>query len=282
MDEVIAWVSILGVTFSGAVAPDSGLIWSDVEGWRGLPDARGDGDSIPGGHGRFARTEIFRESRVITFKGAIYAADNHELAEVCERLENELAAGIGPMVVCTEATGEWTRWVEIDTVKIAPDHGRRSTEVTIDMIAPDPRRYGPLQVTEKVGLPVVEGGVRFPQSTPFNFGRVSGESRLSITNAGRIDLMPRILVSGGFSSVVVTDVTTGRSVRLEWPVAEGEVLVLDQGTRRAELPGVEVTRWMSLRQWFSIGPGETHEFRFEAEGVIGDPQMWAEYMIGAW
>ena len=218
----------------------------------------------------------------MTFKGAIYAADNNELAEVCERLENELAGGIGPMTVCTEATGEWTRMVEIDTVEIAPDHGRRFTEVTIDMLAPDPRRYGPLQVTSKVGLPQVEGGVRLPQSTPFNFGRVSEESRLSITNAGKIDLMPRILVSGGFSSVVVTDVTTGRSLRLEWPVAEGEVLVFDSGARRAELPGVEVTRWMDRRQWFVIPRGETHEFRLEADGVIGDPQMWAEYKIGAW
>lgn len=283
MDEQAYWIELLGVTMAGSGEPDRGLIWTNLQGWRGLPDKRGETSAIPGRHGRFARSSVLRDSRVITVIGHVYAADNAELHAVADQLEAQLGAGgVGEMKVSTPGGGTWARDVEIDTLAIDPDRGRRWTKFTIDMLAPDPRRYGPLQTAGPIGLPSVEGGVRFPQRAPFNFGRVTEASRLEISNAGSIDLHPRLVLSGAFSSVTVTDITDGRSLQLEWPVGEAELLAFDQGTRRAELSGQELTRWMSRRQWFTVPPGETHEFRFEVAGAVGDPQMWAEYKIGAW
>lgn len=277
-----SWLSLCGITMSGTLTPDQGIKFLDLTGWWGMPAARGRADTIPGNHGQYRRAEILREGSTMTILGEFRADTNAELKAARDRLTTALAAGQGPMVLSTPNDGIWERHVEIERFDPKPDHGRTVSTFTIDLVSPDPRRYGPLQKVGPVSLPTVEGGVRFPQRTPLNFGRVSEASRLVVPNAGAIDLHPRLLLSGGFSEVTVTDITDGRSLRLEWPVAEDEVLTFDQGPRRAELSGQELTRWMSRRQWFVVPPGETHEFRFEVAGAVGDPQMWAEYKIGAW
>ncbi|PRI10915.1 phage tail family protein [Leucobacter massiliensis] len=280
MDEEIIWVDLLGVTLAGAKEPDAGLIWSNLEGWWGLPDVRGTADSIPGGHGRFPRSKVLRDSRVITLTGHIYTGSNAELHAVRDRLEAALAAGAGPMRVSTVG-GIWERWVEIDTLKIDPDRGRKWTRFIVDMVAPDPRRYGPQQRLGPVGLPVIEGGLRLPKRTPWNTGRTSEAARLLVPNPGAIALNPVITVSGGFDAVTVRDITDGRRLRLEWPIPDGEFVTLDSRIRRAQMGAAELTRWMTARQWFAIPAGETHEFRFDVEGRAGDPKMWADYRIGA-
>lgn len=282
MNELIAWVELFGVTLSGVYEPDGGLIWSDLEGWWGLPDSRGEGDPIPGGNGRFKRREVLREARVITLKGHIYGASNRELVAVRDQLEAALSAGAGTMRVATSAAGIWERWVEIDTLTIEPDHGRHETAFTVDMIAPDPLRHGPAMRVGPATLQTSVGGVRFPQRAPFNFGAVAGGSRLFIPNSGPLPIAPLIVVEGGFSSAVVTDVTSGRRVQLDAQVGVGSSVVFDSGRRRAEVDGAEVTRWMTQRGWFNILPGTTHEFRFEASSISGTPLMWGEYREKAW
>lgn len=281
MSERTTWVELLGVTLSGAEEPDSGLVWSNLEGWWGLPDARGDGDAIPGGHGRFRRGSMLRSSRVLTLVGHIYAADNLELVAVRDRLETELAAGAGAMRVATPA-GIWERWVEIDTLKIEPDRGRRWTQFTVDMIAPDPRRYGPWQTLGPVGLPVREGGLTFPRPFPWSFGTGDTGEVLAVPNGGAIAVNPIIRVTGGgMSRLLVTDIATGDQLLLERTIPIGVEVRFDCETRRAWAGNQEVTRWLVRRQWFEIPSGKTHEFRFEVSGGI-DPLLAAEFRIGAW
>lgn len=267
---------------SGIGSPDAGLVWSNLEGWWGLPDARGDGDLIPDGHGRFPRNSVHRSARIITLTGHIYASSNCELHGIRDRLETALAAGKGTMRVATQAGGVWERGVEIDTLTVAADRGRRSTKFIVDMVAPDPRRYGPRLKLGPVSLPVAGGGVRFPQRAPLNFGTVAKGGRLIIPNPGTIPDFPKITVAGGFESVTVSDITAGRRLRLEWPIAANESVVFDSRTRRVQLGASEVTRWLTRREWFTIPPQESHEFRFEVVGRSGDPRMWCEYREGAW
>ena len=283
MDDSGSWVELLGVTMSGTLTPDRGFKYLDLTGWTGLTASRGQTDPIPGSHGRFRRAvEPLRESRSIGLLGEIRTASNVDLVEARGRLEEALSEGVGQMRVYSPASGIWERYVEIDDLRIDPDHGRAHTQFRVDLIAPDPRRYGPLQVVGPASLPKSEGGVRLPQRMPWNFGVTTGDSRLMIPNAGALPIQPRFRVRGGFAAVTLLDITTGRRLRLEWPAGEASEVVFDCRSRRVEMDGADVTRRMTRRQWFEIPKGETREFRFEAEGVTGDPQMWAEFKIGAW
>lgn len=278
----IAYIELFGATLAGVKRPDQGLYWTDLTGWWGLPDLRGETDDKPGTHGRFVRTQYLRSSRVLTLTGHILAGSNRELMAVRDRLESKLAEGYGLMRVVTSEYGAWDRMVEIDTLDIEPDHGKHYVKFTVDMVAPDPRRYGPEQLVGPVDLPVSTGGVNLPQRMPWNFGSTTQESRLIVSNGGAIPVYPTILVSGGFDSVTVVDITGGRRLSLQWPIPAGETLALDSGARRATMGVSDITRWMTNRQWFEILPGDTHEFRFEALGPIDSPQMWARFKIGAW
>lgn len=267
---------------AGVRKPDQGFYWTDLTGWWGLPDLRGETDNIPGTHGKFRRTEYLRDSRVITLTGHILCDTNLQLVAARDRLENTLAAGGGVMRVVTEQTGAWERFVEIDTLVIEPDHGRQYAKFTVDMIALDPRRYGPWQQVGPVGLPVSVGGVNLPQPMPWNFGSTTDESRLEVPNGGFIEMFPEIRLEGGFSQVSVFNITDGKRLTLQATGNEDSALIFDSAARRAYLDGADVTRWMTRRQWFSIAPGERHSFRFEALSPAGDPQLYARFRIGAW
>lgn len=282
MANDIAYLELLGIPMAGVRRPDQGLYWTDLTGWWGLPDLRGETDNIPGTHGRFRRTQYLRDSRAITLTGHILTEDNYELVATRDRLETALAAGGGLLKVTTSQTGTWERYVEIDTLNIEPDHGRVYTKFTVDMVATDPRRYGPWQQLGPVQLPISQGGVRLPQRMPWNFGSTVAGSTLLVPNSGEIDMYPEIIVEGGFTRLSVYDLTSGARVTLDRPYPAGSLVVFDSAGRRASVDGQDVTRWMTRRQWFKIPPHSEHEIRFEASNPIEQPQMWARFRIGAW
>lgn len=282
LDTDVAYVELLGLTLSGVGSPDRGLYWTDLEGWWGLPDSRSPGDPIPGGHGWYRRAQVLRNARVITLTGHILAKDPREFMEVRDRLEAALATVSGDMTVFTNTYGAWSRYVEIDTLTVEPDHGRRYTKFIVDMVAPDPRRYGPTQRVGPVGLPAASGGVRLPQAMPWNFGEVSAASRLVIPNPGLIDLQPTLIVSGGFSTATVVDIDSAKRLKFNASVFAGSELRIDCATRRAYVDGQDMTQWMTHKEWPAIPSGSAHTFRFEVDSASGDPQLWGEYREGAW
>ena len=282
-NDEIAYLELFGITMAGVRKPDNGFYWTDLVGWWGLPDLRGTADNIPGANGRFRRTEYLRDSRAITLTGHLLTKTHRDLVSARDRLEDALSAGYGSMKVVTSSTGSWERGVEIDTLKVEPDHGREWTKFIVDMVAPDPRRYGPLQTVGPASVPTSEGGVNLPQAMPWNFGTTSGESRLTVPNPGTLKLEPVFRIEGGYSTVTLYDVATGKRLRLEWAAPEGSVTLFDMESRSVTINGENVTRRLTQRQWFDVPPRILdREFRFEVDGKIGDPLMWADYKIGAW
>lgn len=282
-NETIAYIELLGLTLSGANAPTDGLYWTDLEGWWGLPDLKSDGDSIPGAHGKFPKATHERESRVITLTGHILVDTVGGLAATRTRLESYLAESAGDMTVVTSAYGSWTRYVEIDTVQIDPDHGRTWTKFTVDMEAPDPIRYLAPTVIGPIGLPVHEGGLILPQAFPWDFG-TSTRPVATVLNTGSIPILPIVTMrSSEPNGVASADAITifGGSRRLEFGQFSG-VLVFDALERRAWLNGTDVTIQMIRRDWPSVAKGESADFYFEATNPSPDLTLSVEYQIGEW
>lgn len=259
LDNRTAYIELFGITLSGVRKPDQGLYWTDLSGWWGLPDLRGKTDLIPGEHGRFHRTQYLREGRVITLTGHILASSNRELQRVRERLETALSAGVGSMVVHTNTYGSWERVVEIDTLTIEPDHGKTHTKFTVDMLAPDPRRYSSVMEAKPSG------------------------NSLVVSNQGLIDMHPTLIVESGietFSGVDILEVETGRRLILPPSAGFKFELILDSRGRRATSRGDVVTRYLTSRQWFTVSPGDSRTYR--ATFSSGSPSWRAEFFQGAW
>lgn len=275
-----AWIELCGITLSGTHVPDADVIFNELVGWGGVTEGRGDTDPIPGGHGSFRRaTKVLRSERPISIGGWVLAGDRSGLLAKLAQMEAAFADA-GEMTV-SDGGGAWSRWVEVDSFRVDDSRAGHQASFTIDLVAPDPRRYGPLLTVGPVGMPTSTGGVRLPHRFPWNFGSTTDAARLFVENAGLVDLSPAFSITGGFSRVTVRDIATGARMRLDREVHDGETLVLDARMRRASIGASEVTRWMTARQWPLIGPGKTHEFRFEVDGRVGDPLMTAQFRIGA-
>lgn len=274
--EDVAYMHLFGQVLSGVDHPTDGLYWTDLQGWWGLPDLKASSDSIPGAHGSFEKANHYRESRVITVVGHILADSPAGLAAVRQRLETALAAGAGEMSVTTGAYGTWFRTVEVDTLDIEPDHGKRSTKFTVDMIAHDPIRYSELLTAGPATLPIVSGGLMLPDELPWSLG-TSIKPVATVVNTGELPLLPRIIVTGSAPSLTVK---AGAYI-LQFGAFDG-TLVFDSLQRRAWLNGFDVTADIIRRGWPVVQPGATADFLFDYDGVDIGTELIVEYRIGVW
>ena len=264
-------VTISGLTFQGDSYSE--LTYSQLAGWDGVTDARGKGDSIPDRHGQYGGTDVLRESRAISLKGAIIADSAERFFELKRMVEN--MPSIGEMRV-DQGDGTWSRTIEVESITIPDFHLRTNATFTIDMVAPDPVRYRDVTVLGPVGLPVLEGGLFLPESMPWDLG-TDVRSVLTVVNEGTVPVYPVVRLSGSASSVTVL----GGPRRVAYGAFVGD-LVFDAADRRAFLNGSDVTRQMTRRDWPVVPAGVTHEFTFEAVSPSPDFRMSVEYRIGAW
>lgn len=266
-------IEVCGVTLSGSATPIDGLLYSRLIDWDGRPDARGGGDAIPGGQGVYARSDEFRESRLITVEAAIVAATDDEFFAVKRRVEN--MPMFGEMRV-DQGDGVWSRQVEVERITIPDRRARTATAFTIDVVAPDPVRYREWLTAGPVGLPTQVGGLILPKAFPWDFGTSSREVA-TVTNDGSVPVLPRVTVTGSADALTVF----GGARRLQFGAFDG-VLVFDSLERRAFLNGADVTRFLVRRDWPVVDPGGVADFYFHADGASAEINLMVEYRIGAW
>ncbi len=265
------FVEYAGVRFEGSTFAE--LTYSNLAGWDGIPEGRGGGDSIPGGHGVYARTEVLRESRAIVLTANIIANSAERFFELKRMLE--ALPSVGELRV-DQGDGVWSRQVEIQHMPVPDFHARTVTEFTIDMVAPDPVRYSDTITFGPLGLPVLEGGLFLPAPLPWDLG-VADLQVAEVTNGGSLPLFPVVTVTGSASAVVLH----GGPRDLSFGAFDGS-LVFDSLQRRVFLNGADVTRHLMQRNWHEVPPGETHRFSFEAVTPSSGLYMSGEYRIGVW
>lgn len=270
-------VELDGVTLHGyADMPDpfAGLAVVSINGWRGLPSARGSNDSIPGAHGSYGGTRVLRESRSIEVRGAAIAATEFEAVAMIDALEAEVAER--PVTMWVHDThGAWSRLVEVEAVDIVGAWNRNRILFAIDATAADPRRYRPLTIGGPVSLPTQTGGLILPRAFPWDFG-VSNRQIFDLVNDGDIPVFPTLRITGSADSITVF----GGAQRLVFGQFSG-TLVFDSLQRRAWLNGTDVTREVLRRDWPVVPIRGTSAFYFEAVEPSLDIEMTVEYLIGA-
>lgn len=255
--------------------PFSGLLVSAINGWRGLSAARGSRDSIPGAHGSYSATSLLRDERSIEVVGAAVASTEGEAIGMIDALEAELAAAPVEMRV-HDASGVWSREVEVQAVTIMGRWASNRIRFAIDAVATDPVRYRDPVTVGPIGLPVRSGGLVLPSSFPWNFGS-SIRPALVIENEGSVQLAPTITVIGAADSISVH----GGAQQLVFGAFNG-TLTLDAESRRAWLNSRDVTRLLTRRDWPVIKPGASAQYFFDAVNAAENTAMTVTYQIGAW
>ena len=275
--ESYNWVELAGFRFYAEAPADPfiGGALTSLNGWRGLPGARGSGDPRPGGHGTLDRSSLLREGRSIELRGGLVADSPLGSANMLDDLEERVGAGPVMMRV-NDVTGVWQRSVEVLNLIPGDRWIDAKFPITVDIYAPDPIRYRePIRIGP-IGMPERIGGLVLPAAMPWNFGTAT-RPELPVENVGRVVSRPVAIVQGSADAVTVT----GGPRRVMFGEFSGE-LVIDSLHRRVWLNGSDVTRELLRRNWHEVPPGATHNFSFAATNAAADTTLSVEYQIGSW
>jgi hypothetical protein len=139
--------------------------------------------------------------------------------------------------------------------------------------------FAPIDMTED---PAGSGLYAFTALAPetgayWDWGDDGSTGRVSVTNNGTAPTWPVLRASGGMSGgFIATDITLGRSVRLDRLIPVGSQVKVNQRTGTASIDGDsnDISGQLTGREFFAVGPGETHQIQFAVLGAVsGTPQF---------
>lgn len=271
------------ITFTPA--PENGAPWVynnvTLEAWYALPAVEAKMSKRPNAHGAYGLGKIFAKEHRPILNGQFYGVDAADALAARNRLNALFADGSSITMRVTDALGPTTREVWLLEASTSFRYDFSHFPFDLSLVAPDPRRYGPV-TSSASGLPSPGSGLVWnlgtaPSGLFFDWGTPGATGRVSFTNTGSATSYPRIEVGGagtlpgGFR---VTEVETGRELTLERAVNEGEVIVLNSRTKRATLSSGDVTAFLSSRDWFSVPAGETRQYQVTPlGGATGAPTI---------
>lgn len=248
------------LSFVDARVAGYGWFFRELTDWWGGTVNRQRPVARPQQHGAFPRTRVTRAEKVMSFE-AVYRG--HSAAEV-EAAYDDLAAvaAEGPvlMSVATDDGVTWRRVIVEDT-GAASTHNLRRGSMTVDLSSDDPRRYSTGEWLE-TAPPSAGQGLVWPVVWPAVWPGGGSSGRVTLPNDGKAPSLPSFVLSGGFSSALITCVETGARVGFARPIPVGASVVIENG--RATLDGQDVSRWLRFREWSEIPGGFSRTFQFDA------------------
>jgi len=272
-------LTLAGITFSGDSSPATGFHFNGLDDWFSLSNSKSEVHERPQADGAFGIDDEHRESLVLSFKGWYLAQTRLEMIQAKRQLLGAFGARGKKVAALTDVDGTTTRVVSIRSAPIPDNRGSLAFSFTVDMVATDPLAYGDVGLVV-ADVPVAGGGLIFPLGSGasyIDFLPGGSTGRISVTNTGTAPVYPTFDVSGGLADgFVVTDVTANRSIRFDRQVPLGSVVTVVQRTGRASIDGPtnDVSGFLTSRQFWAIGPGETHDIQFQPLGaVVGTPRL---------
>lgn len=164
-------------------------------------------------------------------------------------------------------------------LKIDPDFTYGRSIAIYEFFAPDPRRYDDTLQTTDLVLGSTSAGRTYnrvytatatPGGNPFETGMSFGGGASSpnlITNSGYTTTYPTITIYGPAINPIVSNVTAGAQLKINYTLAQTDVLVLDTDFRTVTLNGVSRRAILDNNStWFGAEPGTSY-YTFTASGI---------------
>lgn len=265
-----------------------------LDGWYGDVDVDLGLVKRPNAPGAFAPEQVFPGEAVISIEGDYFGADR----QAALRMREDLTAlyNEGRPITMTVADDLRTTHREVLVARVGlPWTIHPEFEFSIDMTAPDPRRYAD-PVTVGTTLAVAGSGLQLPSNeatgvglllpsneTPnpdlgIDFGTVSTSGRVTVTNQGNTATTSKMVVSGGSMTdgFDIVNVATGQRLSYIATVPTGSTVTIDGDLRTAFINDFgPAGRWLVAAQgWWTTPARSSHELAFIARGATtGNPRL---------
>ena len=277
------------------VLDEDGTEWilTNFTGWWDGPPVRTNRTDRPSGSGSF-RGPAYRGARVITIEGTMTARDEDSLQRARDRITGWCAnqRELHPLQV-DEINGARFVDVELDDQPITKPRTPWSDTFSLQVAAPDPRKYGPWESTSTGMAQPGIGGVDAsdPGASATEPGLSAGEPASTgvarVFNSGTADSSPLLTVQGPVVRPVIREVDTGTSLSYSGTLAAGEFLVINTGPFAAKgypgyqplLGGTANRRNLLTRDgpWPLIPAGGTAGFALDAMGLDPNALLIVEH-----
>lgn len=277
-------VTIGALTLPNRPDPSGGFWFEKLIDWYKSPEAKSKLDERPQAHGSFRPVFDWRGVATPSVEGHFAGASYAEAVAAIDAL-NSLAGGQLTTMTVADDLRSTSRQVSIRNIDIPDNNGQPLIDFAIDMVAPDPRRYG-TEVATPTGLPVPGTGIAYPITFPLAYGTPGADGRVSMQNPGTAESYPTFEVSGalvgGFSLV---EVGTGRQIRFVRDIPDGSKVVINSRTGRAyiDVPANDVSSFLTVTDWWSVPAGGSSVVQFSALGSSsGTPTLLARLAPAFW
>lgn len=268
------------VSFGGLLIDDEarmGWALSRLQGWYDAAPSRRSVRERPQADGAFGVDRFFRGARVVTVEGSFIGATLEDAYRARDTLAALQADGRSSVFTVEDPLGVRSASVELVQAPTADDGlFQPFFQWSFDVVAPDPRKYGPEAVVS-TGLPTAGTGITYPITYPISYGTPGDPGRVAVVNDGTQETFSTFEVSGGLEAgFEVKDIRTGRRLRFERVVPLGSTVVLNARTGRAYLdsPENDVSGYLTVREWWSVPAGGSQDIQFSTwSGVSGTPTL---------
>lgn len=257
---------------------DYGVEWilTNLRGWFELPGSTGEMEQRASDHGGWP-SPSYTTPRLIEVEG--HAQGPWEaLSAALDRLNAAISVSRMAPVAVMDRDGT-TRQADVRQGG-DPLFARNpaSVNVSLSLVAPDPRKYATTVTTAETGLPQTSGGIVLPRSLPYTINATVDSGVLVAHNAGNMSTRPTLRVYGPAPEVRITHRNSGRTLVTHEAVAAGRFLELDTDRKLALLDGTAAR--LVTGSWFEYEPGD-NEVAVTASTYDAGTRLWSQHR-SAW
>lgn len=274
-------IALGSLTFGGTLDSNGVLWWVEqVQGW-GSPTGTLTVTQKPRGHGGW-RSESFLTPRVIVLNGVIQAPTSAGLAVARHQLNSAISLSDTTFSVTEYGEtlhGTVTRQGEV----LFGDETETWTSFSLQLVAEDPRRYGP-SATVSTAMPSQSGGLTFAATFPLSFPATVIPGVVSFLNPGNVGAPVVLTVVGPCVGPIITHISSGAQMVFSSSLSlnSGDTLVIDMDARTVKADG-QSSRigYVTSRGWFQLDPGP-NDIGFNASVYNSSALLQVTAPQGAW
>lgn len=143
--------------------------------------------------------------------------------------------------------------------------GQTHVDVAVQFTAADGLLYGSQLKTVSIGLQGgTPHGMNFPVNMPMNFAFSLAALTAAVDNAGTENAYPLIRLNGPAINPRITNLTTGETISVTFPLGAGDYLEIDPKGYTIMFNGVSPLVEDPSTVWWNLPPGES-QIQFDAD-----------------